>query len=105
MQQSVPYLFYNGNCQEAFEFYAKTLGGKIEAMLTHAGTPAESQVSPDFRDKIMHAMLKLDGGVLMASDCPPEHYCRPRGFSVSFQTANPEEAERVFAALAGGGEV
>ena len=105
MQQVVPYLLFDGTCQEAFEFYAKSLGGKIEAMLTHAGTPAEGHVPSEFCGKIMHAMMKLDDGILMASDCPPERYVKPQGFSVSYQTTTPEDAERVFAALAEGGSV
>jgi PhnB protein len=105
MQQLVPYLLFDGNCQEAFEFYAKNLGGKIEAMLPHTGTPAESQAPPEWGAKILHAMMKVGDGVLMASDCPPNRYAKPQGFSVSYQTTTPEDAERVFAALAEGGSV
>jgi PhnB protein len=105
MQQFVTYLFFNGNCQEAFEFYAKALGGKIEAMLPHAGTPAEGHVPPEFGSKIMHAMMKVGDGALMASDAMPDHYAKPQGFSVSYQTTTPEDAERAFAALAEGGSV
>lgn len=51
----VTYLFFNGNCREAFEFYAGALGGEIRAMLTHAETPAAEHVDAAWRDKIIHA--------------------------------------------------
>src|SRR5579864_1205479 len=80
------YLLFKGNCEEAFKFYEKSLGGKIEAMLTHAGTPAEQHVSPEWRNKIMHARLAVGDAVLMGSDAPLDKFEEPKGFSVSLQT-------------------
>jgi len=81
------------------------LKGKIEAMLPHAGTPAEQQTAPEWRDKIMHARLTVGDAVLMASDAPPEHYKAPQGFSVNLQINQVSEAERVFNELSAGGKV
>jgi PhnB protein len=100
-----PYLTFNGQCEAAFKFYAQCLGGKIEAMMPHAGTPAEEHVPVEWRDKIMHARLAVGDGVLMGSDAPPERYEKPRGFSVSLQIKDPAQAERAFHALAEGGAV
>jgi PhnB protein len=100
-----PYLLFNGQCETAFKFYEKCLGGKIEAMIPHTGTPAESSVPAEWRDKIMHASMTVDGAVLMASDAPPEHYQAPKGFSVSINLKNAAEAERIFNALAENGTV
>jgi PhnB protein len=100
-----PYLFYNGNCEAAFKFYEKTLGGKIEAMLTHEGAPAGMPMPPDWSKKIMHAKLSIDGEVIMASDAPPDHFHKPQGFSVSLQIEDPTDAERKFKALSEGGAV
>ena len=100
-----PYLLFNGQCEAAFKFYEKCLGGKIEVMLTHAGTPAEEHVPAEWRDKILHARLVVEDSVLMASDAPPGHYQQPQGFSVSLQLKDPEKAERIFQALADGGTV
>jgi PhnB protein len=100
-----PYLFFNGQCEEAFKFYADCLGGQIEAMMSHAGTPAEEHVPAEWRDKIMHARLTVGDQVLMASDAPPEHYQKPQGFSVSIGIKDPAEAERIFNALAENGTV
>jgi PhnB protein len=103
--QIQPYLFFNGDCEAAFHFYERCLGGKIEAMLTHAGTPAEQQVPAEWRSKILHARLAVGDAVLMASDAPPGHYQKPQGFSVSVQISEPGRAESVFHALADGGTV
>ncbi len=100
-----PYLLFNGQCEEAFKFYAQVLGGKIEGMLTHAGTPAEQQAPSEWRDKILHATLTVGDQVLMASDSPPGHYEQPKGFSVSIQLKDQAEAERIFNALAENGTV
>src|ERR1035441_7123037 len=94
------YLLFNGQCEEAFKFYEQCLGGKIEAMLPHTGTPAAEQVPPEWRDKILHARLVVGDQALMASDCPPDRYQEPKGFSVSLQLKDPAEAERIFHALA-----
>ena len=99
------YLFFNGQCEAAFKFYEKCLGGKIDAMLTHAGTPAEAQVPANWRDKIMHARLVVGDEVLMGSDAPPEHFQQPQGFSVALGVDDPAEAERIFNALADKGTV
>ena len=100
-----PYLLFNGDCEAAFKFYEKSLGGKIEAMFTHEGTPMEKMVSPEWRKKVIHARLVLGDKVLMASDCPPERYVRPQGFSVNLDCKTPAEAERVFHALADNGSI
>jgi PhnB protein len=81
------------------------LGGKIEAMHSHAGTPMEDQVPPHWRSKIMHASLNVDGNVLMGSDAPPDRYEHMKGFTVTLGVNDPNEAERVFKALSENGTV
>lgn len=100
-----PYLLFNGRCQEAFTFYAECLGGKIEAMLPHAGTPAEGHVPPEWREKIRHARLSLGEDVIMGSDAPPGHFEPPKGFSVAIQLSDPAEADRIFQRLSEGATV
>jgi PhnB protein len=101
-----PYLFYQDTCEAAFNYYAKALGGKIEAMLRAEEAPADMPTAPGRQKTIMHARMSLPGGnVLMASDAPPEHYHKPQGFSVSLTVPDPAEAERKFNALADGGAV
>ena len=100
-----PYLTFNGNCEAAFKFYEKVLGGKITAMLPHEGTPAAEHVPAEWRNKIMHARLILGDEVLMASDAPPDHYESMKGFSVTLGVDDPADAERIFHALAENGTV
>jgi PhnB protein len=100
-----PYLYYNGNCEAAFKFYEKTLGARIEVMLTHEGAPAEMQSPPEWKQKIMHGRISIDGDVVMASDAPPGRFQQPRGFSLSLTVEDPSVAERKFKALAKGGSV
>ncbi len=100
-----PYLLFKGDCESAMKFYEKSLGGKVQAMMTHEGTPMEKLVPAEWRKKIIHARLQLGDNLLMASDCPPENYVKPQGFSVNLDVKSPAEAERVFTALAENGTV
>ena len=103
--QLTTYLNFDGQCEAAFRFYEQCLGGEIEAMLTHKETPAAEHVSEEWQDKIMHARLVVGDAVLMGSDSPPEYFEEPKGFSVSLQIDDPEEAERIFHALSENGTV
>ena len=100
-----PYLLFNGQCEAAFKFYEKVLGGKIAAMMPHEGTPASEHVPPDWRKKIMHARLSIGDVLLMGSDAPPDRYEPMKGFSVTIGVTDPTEAERIFHALAENGTV
>ena len=100
-----PYLFFDSNCEAAFKFYEKTLGGKIEMMLRNEEGPPEMASPPERKHKIMHARMTIGDQVLMASDAPPDHFHKPQGFSVSLTVKDPAEAERKFKALSEGGSV
>jgi len=99
------YLTYNGQCEAAFKFYEQCLGGQIEAMIAHAGTPAEAHVPAEWRDKIMHARLSVGKSILMGCDAPPDCQEQPKGFSVQIGVEDPLEADRIFHALAESGTV
>jgi PhnB protein len=98
------YLNFNGQCEEAFKFYAQALGGKAE-MMTYENSPMAGQASPDLQKKILHARLVAGNAVLMGSDCPHDHYQPPKGFCVSLSVEDPKEAERLFAALSVDGKI
>ncbi|HSZ96698.1 MAG TPA: VOC family protein [Bradyrhizobium sp.] len=100
-----PYLFFNGNCADAFKFYEKCLGDKIVTMMTHEGTPAAEQVPANWREKIIHARMTVGDQVLMGSDAPPDRYAPMKGFGVSFAVDSPADAERIFKALSEKGAV
>src|SRR6476661_3769249 len=99
------YLFLDGRCEEAFTRYRQVLGGTMLAMIRHAETPAEEHVPPEWRDKIMHACLEVDGQRLMGSDAPPGRGSPLGGFSIQVATGSVQEAERIFAALGHGGTI
>jgi PhnB protein len=103
--QMNPYLLFDGRCEAAFKFYAKALGGKIEAMMPHEGTPAAEHVPSEWRSKIIHARMVVGDKVLMGSDAPPDRHEAMKGISVMLGVEKPAEAERIFNALAEGAEV
>jgi PhnB protein len=99
------YLYFNGDCEAAFKFYEKCLGGKINTMMPHTGSPAEKSVPAEWGLKILHAHMTVGKSVLMASDAPPNHYAKPQGFSINIAVDEVDEAERVFKAMSEGGSV
>jgi uncharacterized glyoxalase superfamily protein PhnB len=70
----ITYLYFKGQCEAAFRFYEASLGGKIETMLSHTGTPAAEHVPREWRNKILHAQLALGDTILLGSDAPPDRY-------------------------------
>jgi PhnB protein len=105
MMQLAPYLSFRGDCEAAFKFYEKALGGKIVAMVTFGETPMKDQSPPEWHGKIAHARLTAGDAVLMGGDPPPTHYEVPKGASVCLTLDEPAQAERVFGALSDGGAV
>jgi PhnB protein len=100
-----PYLNFPGNCEEAFKFYEKTFGGKIEFRMTHGESPMAAQVEADWRDKIMHISLRIGDDVILGSDAPPQYQQKTQGFYISISLKDAAEAKRVFNALAENGQV
>ena len=101
--KSSPYLFFNGNCEEAFEFYGKTLGTKPELMKV-AGSPAEPHYPAGWGDKILHAHLPIgQHHFILGSDGPG--YKTPQGIRVVLHVGGTAEAERTFKAFSEGGKI
>ena len=99
------YLMFNGRCEEAIEFYKKALGAKVEMMMRFKEAP-EGQCAPGSENKIMHSALKIGDTVVMASDGMAQG--QPLEFKGISLTLNPKteaECERLFNALADGGQV
>jgi PhnB protein len=99
------YLFFNGQCEAAFKFYEKVLGGKIAGIFTYGDSPMAKQVSPEWHNKVMHGRMTVGDNVIMGSDPPPDRFQQPQGFSMSIGVKEPEEAERIFKDLAENGTV
>jgi PhnB protein len=105
MHQLNTYLFFDGTCADAMRFYERTLGGKL-SLMTHAESPMAAQTPPGSADRIMHARLDFDGGMLMASDwMAGQPYGGMKGLSLSLIYPTAAEARRMFDTLAQGGQV
>jgi PhnB protein len=106
--QLVSYLFYDGHAAEAFDFYARCLGGKVSMKVTFGEMPGSEQMPAAMRDLVAHIALEAGEARLMASDwCSPtgEPFPGIHGNRVSLHADTPEEAERLFNALSEGGKV
>jgi len=93
------YLSFNGQCEAAFKFYEQCLGGKIGAMMTYGDSPMAAEMPSDWQQKILHASLTAGDSELMGADSPPGRYEEAKGVSISINTPDPAEAERLFHAL------
>jgi len=99
------YLNYGGNCEQAFRFYEEHLGAKITMMMTHGQQPNANDVSPSWKNAILHARLDIGETVLMGADVPAERFQPMRSAYLSLLVSSIEEAERIYAVLSDGGEI
>ena len=103
-----PYLFFDGRCEEALDFYTRALGAEVTRVMRYQDAPdppPPGMIAPGSEGKIMHASFRLGETTVMASDGRCGGQRGFRGFSLSLTVASEEEADRVFAALAEGGHV
>jgi len=99
------YIFFDGNCEEAFTAYRQVLGGTIGRLVRYRDMGPSSQTPPGWDDKIMHMRLDIGDRSLMASDAPPGRFGQSAGYYVQLSVPTREEAERVYMALKEGGRV
>jgi PhnB protein len=110
--QVQPYLFFDGRCEEAIEFYKKVLGAKVEMLMRFkeapppSGNPGEGCAGPmPDGNKVMHSSFKVGDTTIMASDGMANGKPEFKGFSLSINAKNDAEAERLFKALSDGGRI
>jgi PhnB protein len=105
--QVQPYLFFDGNCEEAVEFYRKALGAQVDMLMRYSESPEPAppgMVPPGSENKIMHTSFRIGDTTVMASDdCSGQPSFK--GFSLSLSVSKEAEADRFFNALASGGKV
>lgn len=99
------YLNFGGNCKEAFEFYEKHLGGKIQMMLTHNDQRGLNEVPADWKSKILYASMSLAQTEIMGNDVPGDRFQPMRSAYLSLTVDSIAEAERVHGLLADGGQI
>jgi PhnB protein len=100
-----PHLSFNGQCEAAFQFYERCLGGKIVTMLTWGGSPMATQGPPEIEHKILHATLMIGDSMLAGSDVPSGQYQKPQGCHILIGIDDPMKGELMFNALAENGTV
>jgi PhnB protein len=103
-----PYLFFDGRCEEAVEFYHKILGAEVSMLMRYKDCPdppPPGVVPPGSANKVMHTSFRIGDTTVMASDGQCVGQPSFQGFSLSLTVPDEAEAERLFAALADGGQV
>jgi PhnB protein len=103
--QVQPYLYFNGRCEEAIEFYRRTLGAEVAFLHHFKDLPDPNMRSPETDNKVMHATLRIGDSTVMVSDGRCEGQPHYQGFSMAINVRTDAEAERLFAALSDGGQV
>jgi PhnB protein len=103
--QIQPYLFFDGRCEEALEFYRRAVGAEVSALMRFKESPDPGMTMPGAADKVMHASFRVGDSTVMASDGRCQGRPTFEGFALSLTVPTEAEAERLFAALSDGGQV
>lgn len=101
--QLVAYLNFPGTAREAMDFYADALGGKVTQRFTYGESPMAADMPEADRGKVMHSQVEIGGALIMGADGPPPH--EAGSTTVNIMPETPGQAERIFLALAAGGEI
>jgi PhnB protein len=102
--QVQPYLFFEGRCDEAVEFYRKAVGAKVNMLMRFKDSPDPAMAHGN-PDKVMHASLQIGDSMVLVSDGDARGQPSFHGFSLSLTAADDAEAKRLFEALSEGGQV
>jgi PhnB protein len=100
-----PYLYFDGRCEEAIEFYRRSLGAEVTMLVRFKENPEPGMCPPGAEEKVMHANLLIGSTTVMASDGHCGGQPAFQGFSLSLSLTDEAEAKRLFAALSDGGQV
>ena len=100
-----PYLFFDGRCDEALDFYQKAVGAKVGMLMRFKDAPDQSMVAPGSQDKVMHAQMQIGTTTVLASDGRCLGKPNFQGFSLAVSADTDAEAEKIFNALADGERV
>jgi len=103
--QVQPYLFFDGRCEEALDFYKKTLGAKVDMLMRFKEAPDQSMVAPGSGEKVMHCAFCVGDTQVLASDGRCMGKPNFQGFALTITARDDAEAERLFGALGDGGQV
>jgi PhnB protein len=105
IMQIQPYLFFEGRCQEAIDFYRRAVGAEVTALMRYKESPDPGMIQPGSEDKVMHASFRVGETTVLASDGRCVGHPSFQGFALSLTVSKESEAERLFGALVEGGQV
>jgi PhnB protein len=100
-----PYLFLEGRCDEAIEFYKSVFGAKVDMLMRWKDSPDKSMCNPANENKVMHASVTIGDSRVMVSDGRNSGSPKFEGFALSVNAKDESDADRMFNALANGGQV
>ena len=100
-----PYVFFDGKCEEALEFYKRAIGAKVNALMRFGEAPDQSQVKPESKSKVMHSAFQIGETEILASDGHCLGAPAFQGFALTINAANNAEAMRLFTGIAEGGKI
>ena len=100
-----PYLFFDGRCEEAIDFYKKALGAEVEAIMQFKDAPPDMQGNMPNKDKVMHSAFKVGDTTIMATDGQCSGKAEFSGITLTITANSDAEAEKLFNALAQGGKI
>ena len=100
-----PYIFFDGKCEEALEFYKGAIGAKVDMMMRFKEAPDQSQMQPNTGEKVMHAAFHVGTTQVLASDGHCAGKPSFQGFGLALNAKNDAEAEKLFTAVGKGGQV
>jgi PhnB protein len=103
--QVQPYLFFDGRCEEALEFYKKAIGAKVDMLMRFNEAPDKSMLSPGSENKVMHAQIQVGEAKVLVSDGRCLGKPNFQGFALTISAKDEAEADKLFAALGEGGQV
>ena len=99
------YLFFDGRCEEALEFYKKAIGAQVDMLMRFKESPDKAMIAPGSENKVMHAQFKIGDTRVLASDGRCQGQPKFDGFALTISTTTETDAEKMFAALGDGGSV
>ena len=102
--QVQPYLFFNGRCEEAFDFYKKAVGADTNMLMRYKDSPPPHHHTPEMNDKVLHMQITIGDTTILASDGHCTGELKFEGFALSLTVKEVAEAERLYAALSAGGQ-
>ena len=103
--QVQPYVFFDGRCEEALEFYRRALDAEVTMLMRYKDSPDPAMVQRGAENKVMHASLRIGDTTVLASDGQAQGRPSFQGFALSLTVPTEAEAERRFASLGDGGQV